>query len=872
MRQKFFPRNEHSDPKIYAYITPGVTENNGYIKIGYTIRDADIRIKEQTQTVGAHYKILLTEPAIRPDGSTFTDKDIHRVLAKKFSRKNEWFKCSLDDVKAALIAVRSMTYNIEGRTKDFKLRPEQQAAIDKTKNYFLHTKNNRRRPKFLWNAKMRFGKTFAVYELCRSMGFTKILVLTFKPVVESAWSEDLLTHINFEGWQFISNHSSQDKGLTFDENFSCADKSRPVVVFGSFQDLLGKNKNGGIKAKNQFIHESDWDIIIFDEYHYGAWRDNAKKLFNDDDEQDFDALYNQEDIDESYDESFLPIKAGHYLYLSGTPFRALNSGEFIEEQIYSWTYSDEQRAKESWHGKNNPYESLPRVVMMAYKIPDEINKIAAEGEFNEFDLNKFFAVKDGAKRLEDSEFVNADSVQKWLNLIRGSYLMAGKNKFPPMPFSDVRLLQNLNHTLWFLPDVASCYAMYNLLTRDNFFRDYRVILCAGTKAGVGLEALDFTRSKMGNPYETKSITLSCGKLTTGVTVPAWSGVFMLRNLQSPETYFQTAFRVQSPFTVYDEDGSDKTHIIKRECYIFDFALNRALKQVADYSCRLNIDEGSPEKKVSEFIKFLPVLAYDGSSMNPINAQDVLDIYISGTSATLLARRWQSPLLVNVDDETLKRLFNNPDAMRALENIEAFRNLNKEIAAIINQSEHVKCTKNSDNPANKRELTQEEKEIREKRKMIRDKLIKFNTRIPIFMYLTDLREESLKDVITQLDSKLFHKVTGLNVSDFDLLCSLGVFNSQLMDEAIYNFKCYEDKSLTYTGLNQHENEHKLGLFDKQVDEEIFYNQIYELNSTVNHKKNGHGVITDFNNGCYKVKFDSGDIQICGEADLMKINVS
>ena len=192
---------------------------------------------------------------------------------------------------------------------------------------------------------------------------------------------------------------------------------------------------------------------------------------------------------------------------------------------------------------------------------------------------------------------------------------------------------------------------------------------------------------MDPPLESKTITLSCGKLTTGVTVKPWTGIFMLRNLSSPETYFQAAFRVQSPWYIKKEDGTDE--ILKKECYVFDFALNRALRQVADYSTRLNVEESNPEKKVGEFIKFLPVLAYDGATMQAVSAGDILDITTAGTSATLLARRWESALLVNVDNDTLKRLLANNEAMEALMSIEGFRSLNTDIETIINKSERVK---------------------------------------------------------------------------------------------------------------------------------------------------------------------------------------
>ncbi|MFO7975018.1 MAG: restriction endonuclease, partial [Candidatus Hydrogenedentota bacterium] len=313
-------------------------------------------------------------------------------------------------------------------------------------------------------------------------------------------------------------------------------------------------------------------------------------------------------------------------------------------------------------------------------------------------------------------------------------------------------------------------------------------------------------------------TLSCGKLTTGVTVRPWTGIFMLRNLTSPETYFQAAFRIQSPWTVRnpDADSPNEEEIIKRECYVFDFAPDRALRQIADYSCRLNVDESNPEKKVEEFISFLPVLAYDGSSMKQLDAAGILDIAMSGTSATLLARRWESALLVNVDNTTLQRLMSNEAAMSALMSIEGFRNLNQDIETIINKSESVKKTRKEKNDKDlttkeKKQLTEEEKEYRTKRKEIQEKLIKFATRIPVFMYLTDYRERCLKDVITQLEPALFKRVTGLTVKDFELLVSLGVFNSALMNDAVYKFKRYEDSSLSYTGINKHEGE-EIGLYD------------------------------------------------------------
>ena len=847
MPQEFFIQRPQINPTIYVYELVNVPSHKGYIKVGFTDRDVETRVKEQLHTSGVPYKILLKESAMRPDGTCFTDRDVHTILRRKGklrlnegTDKNEWFACTTTDIISVINELRYGIVTDELRTKTFRMRPEQTIAVQKTMEFYSTAKAEEptKAPKFLWNAKMRFGKTFAAYQLSKKMGFKRILVLTFKPAVESAWREDLLTHVDFEGWQFVSNKDAHDNKINIDAQFASADKYRPIVVFGSFQDLLGTNENGGIKAKNEFIHTEPWDLVIFDEYHFGAWRENAKKLFDNPDEEadsDFDMeKYKRDEADNAFNETFLPISTRYYLYLSGTPFRAINSGEFIEDQIYNWTYSDEQRAKAEWIGSDNPYLSLPRMVMLTYRIPESIRQIAVQGEFDEFDLNVFFSA---TGKGENARFVYEDYVQKWLDLIRGSYLPSsvddlklGQDKRPPMPYSDTRLLNILTHTLWFLPNVASCQAMANLLRQrqNTFYHDYTINVCAGTVAGIGLDALRPVQASMGNPLETKTITLSCGKLTTGVTIRPWTGIFMLRNLKSPETYFQAAFRVQSPWEVTDDNGDKR--IIKQECYVFDFALDRALRQISDYSCRLNVEESNPEKKVAEFIHFLPVLAYDGSTMKQINAQDVLDIAMAGTSATLLAKRWESALLVNVDNETLARLLSNQDALDALMRIEGFRSLNQDIETIINKSESVKKAKKEGEdkltPKEKKELTEAEKEYKSKRKEIQEKLIKFATRVPVFMYLTDYRERSLKDVITQLEPGLFKKVTGLDVKDFELLCSLGVFNAPLMNDAIFKFKRYEDSSLSYTGIDKH-NSDEIGGWDttirKEEYEKLFYNQ-------------------------------------------------
>ena len=836
-------------PTIYAYELIGVEDHKGYIKVGYTERDARTRIKEQLQTSGVKYKVLLTESAIRADGTCFNDHHVHLMLRgygcttlESDNAHTEWYKCTVKQIRQAIQELRDGKSYETGRYQTFAMRPEQERAVTKTQEYFEREDRQSpgRPPKFLWNAKMRFGKTFATYQLARRMGCKRVLILTFKPAVESSWDEDLKSHVDFEGWRFVSAKNAQNESISIEDEFLKAereDASRPIVTFGSFQKLMRLNENGGIQATNEFIHLEQWDLVVFDEYHFGAWRANVKAMFEDSQEReeqeaDFDPEeYQRKEAANACNEDWLPITAHHYLFLSGTPFRALNSGEFIEDQIFTWTYSDEQQAKESWRGEGNPYLALPRMVMMTYKLPDSITHIVQKGEFDEFDLNVFFSATGSGK---EAQFVYQNEVQKWLDLIRGAYLPSnqddmrlGKDKRPPMPYHDVRLLNALRHTLWYLPSVSSCEAMRNLLKKpiNSFYHQYRIVCCAGVHAGVGLAALEPVLKAMDNPLEHNTIILSCGKLNTGVTIRPLSGVLMLRNLKSPETYFQTAFRAQSPWTCTKDDG--QVQIIKEVCYVIDFALNRALRQVSDYSRQLNVSETDPERKVSDFIHFLPVLAYDGAGMRQISAEDILDFAMSGTSATLLAKRWESALLVNVDNETLKRLMASEEAMRALMSIEGFRSLNEDLTTIINKSEHVKELKKDSKgkltKKAKQELTEEQKEYQNKRREIQEKLIKFATRIPVFMYLTDYRERCLKDVITQLEPELFKRVTGLSVKDFDLLCSLNVFNSSLMDDAVYKFKRYEDASLRYTGLLYAETS-EVGGFETTMTRQE-YRQLY-----------------------------------------------
>ena len=828
--EELLPQKSEARLRIYAWSTKEIKKFEGCLKVGQTTQDVNVRIKQSQGVAQVSYILEVDEPAEKLDGTFFRDSAVRERLKQKgFENVElEWMRCSSNDVLVAIKELQTGEARTGLHTAEFKLRTEQSAAVKKTSDYFnsIWSEDKKSVPRFLWNAKMRFGKTFASYHLAKKLEAKKILVVTFKPAVEDAWQVDLESHADFQGWQYFSKNTGGDP--------SSASKKNPLVYFGSFQDLLGRDKaTGTIKAKNEWVHTTSWDLVIFDEYHFGAWRDSAKELFEGEDESEAKREVANEygaelDVfDEALSElsgsedNFLPISTRAYLYLSGTPFKALATGEFIEEQIFNWTYTDEQRAKAKFSEKHpekwNPYASLPEMRLLTYQMPDEIVAIANQGEFDEFDLNAFFEATGIGK---SAQFKHKDDVQKWLDIIRGAYMPSQidamkMGKRPPFPYSDTRLLPYMQHSFWFLPNVAACHAMANLLGEKHnvYWHDYDVLSVAGTGAGIGLEALPPVRKAIGSGFESKTITLSCGKLTTGVTVPQWSSMLMLRNLNSPETYFQAAFRVQSPWSIKNPNG-DNPHeeaILKPVCFVFDFAPT---------SAGLSPETSDPEVAVEELVKFLPVLAYDGSNMTQVDAGGILDIAMAGTSATLLARKWQSAILVNVDNDTLRRIMGSQAAMDAVMNIEGFRSLGSEIfETVVNKSEAVRDTKREKGEKltekQKRELTDEEKEYKSKRKQIQEKLIKFATRIPAFMYLTDFRENTLHDVITKLEPDLFKSVTGLTVKDFDLLVSLGVFNATHMNQAVFAFRRYEDSSLAYTGIDSHPRLRHYGLYDTVV---------------------------------------------------------
>ena len=806
---------EQKRPTIYAFTTPSLKKikwesdstKKGLIKVGYTERSVETRVIEQTANFEQpnrddNYEILLSEPAIKEDGNYFTDDGPGGVFEQLIKnnitrREGETFECTIEDVKRALIEIKTDTAFDTRVVSNFKMRPEQQQAVEQTSEYFkknIGRFNNP--PSYLWNAKMRFGKTFTTYQLAKKMGWKRILVLTWVPSVENEWKSELKNHADFTDWQFIG------KSETYEEIF----ESQPLCWFASFQDIKPHKGSSEVKRRHKPVYEIDWDCIILDEYHYGAWNEESKKFFG--------------QLEEKFEDQ-TALKSKSFLHLSGTPFRALRHGEFNEDQIFSWTYIDEQKAKEEWdrkRSKDNPYAALPKMVLLTYEIPPEIRSVAEEGEFNQFSLNDFFKAEKTREGVY--EFLYKDEVNKWLAHIRGEMTVPGYSRSKntsPLPFHSTVLLSSLRHSLWLLPSVDSVHAMKQLLEepQNSFFNEYKIIAAAGNKAGVGVQALNPVKRAIGDGFNTKTITLTYRKVTTGVTVPQWSSVFVLKDTEQAETYFQSIFRVQNPWVVKGKNLEDE--IIKEICYVYDFSPNRAFSLIEQYGSQLDRNNRKAEERIKELLYFFPVLQYSNYTMHQIDTNEILDIAATGVGSSMLARRWQDPRLVRTDNETLRMLMNNKEVLEALNKIEAFRNLNKDLSKIVAKEDSLTKTKK------KRDLSKteekEDKEVKKFKEDYRDKLVMLLTKIPVFMYLTDEREETLLNVIEHIETTLFEEVTGITLSVFKMMCDMGAFNSAMMDSCVFSFRRFEIDSLGYVGGSKELSEIG-GWSTKRKSEEVF----------------------------------------------------
>lgn len=654
-------------PMIYCYSTPGVTYHEGWVKIGYTEKQTvDGRIAQQTHTAGIRTKIEWRELAQYKDeeGGWFTDHDFHNYLTveREVERETntEWFKLSPRTARDYFndFADRKTVFDTNS-CFEYQLREEQQAAINMTITYFQDGGDE-----FLWNAKPRFGKTLTAYDLIRRMGFKRVLVVTNRPSIANSWAEDFNKFIGWRGEMCFVSELDSVRGVkgvkTHYEyvNSLIEDKTpdghpKGFIEFESLQNLKGSVYFGGSYDKLEWIAATrrdksgkeikglTFDLLIIDEAHEGIDTIRTDRAFD--------------NIDRKYT-----------LHLSGTPFRALASGQFNHDQIYNWTYADEQEKKDSWNkDEHNPYERLPRLAMFTYQLSNMINdRIQRGADLSEndetpfaFDLNEFFATNESGK------FIHEDSVKKFL------HALSTQKKYP---FSTSEFRRELSHTLWLLNRVASARALSKLLKDDPVFSEYTIILAAGDGSleDEVVNESSYQRVKTAISQNDKTITLSVGQLTVGVTIPEWSGVLMLCNLQSPASYMQAAFRAQNPcsFTRLDETGKPET-VRKETAYVFDFDPARTLIIFDEFANNLSPGTagggGTNEErqaKIKRLLNFFPVLGEDDQGeMIELDAAQVLSIPRRLKSVEVVRRGFMSNLLF----QNISNIFGAPECVKTI---------------------------------------------------------------------------------------------------------------------------------------------------------------------------------------------------------------
>ena len=633
---------EQASPTIYAYTTPNDVTKKGWVKIGYTERGAEMRIVEQTRTPDIRYELLWSHDARYDGGEYFADTEFHWYLVQygiergklPSSRPSEWFNFGEGNEEQAEELFRKFTFKdyspiqTPANGTQYVLREEQAEAVNLTLAYM---ESGEKPAEFLWNAKPRFGKTLTTYDFVRKGNFRSVLIVTNRPAVANSWYDDF---IKFIKWQephmfFISETDALKRtGALSRSKFQEVLDGSPddvhdrikQVCFVSLQDLKGSVFFGGDLEKLEWVSGIPWDLLVVDEAHEGV--DTAKT-----------------------DWAFSKIIRKFTLYMSGTPFKAIASSKFREEQIFNWSYADEQEKKRNWDYDfgGNPYEPLPRLNLFTYRLSAMIEERLIEGqtigETNydfAFDLNEFFSVEEG-----QTTFKHEKDVRKWLDRL---------TKNEKYPFSTSALRRELKHTFWLLDRVASAKALARLLKDDAVFMHYEIIIAAGDGRDLEEEAEDFIANEKSYDKVLRAIaekeytiTISVGQLTTGVTIPPWTGVMMLSNVASPALYMQAAFRAQNPYS-FESKGR---YYKKENAYVFDFAPDRTLVTFDELANNLVGGDNSQDRQanVRRLLNFFPVIGEDEHGiMVPLDAAQVLTIPRTIKAIEVVKRGFMSNLL------------------------------------------------------------------------------------------------------------------------------------------------------------------------------------------------------------------------------------
>lgn len=697
-------------PTIYSYSTPEIARHDGWTKIGYTEQDVDKRLDQQTHTADVTWKLEWSGNAVfEGTNDTFSDKDFHAYLRKNGieemeGKDNEWFHIDGPNGKTKFYEFRE-NQGILGALDTvipYNLRDEQEQAVHETSEYQSSHDNG----EFLWNAKPRFGKTLSTYDLIKRIGAQTVLVVTNRPAIANSWYDDYVRFMGDEsGLKFVSHVDAlKDKPYVLtNEEYT----GKPLlegygrIEFVSLQDLKGSIHFGGVHEKLEEVKTIVWDLLVIDEAHEGV--DTYKT-----------------------DVAFNRINRRFTLHLSGTPFKALANDKFNSDAIFNWTYADEQEKKETWDGEGeNPYATLPRLNMLTYQmseiVKEEIDQgVEINGETEEyaFDLNEFFATYDNGRFVYDS------SVDRFLDAL------TTQTKFP---FSTPELRDEIKHSFWLLNRVNSAKALANKLKAHPVFKDYEVVLAAGDgridDAYENEKSLNKVRKAIAE--NDKTITLSVGQLTTGITVPEWTAVLMLSNVKSPSLYMQAAFRAQNP-CLFSENGR---HFRKENAYVFDFDPARTLTIFEEFANDLYADtaagKGELETRkdnIRRLLNFFPVLAEDeDGEMIELDAEKVMTIPRKIKSVEVVKRGFMSNFLF----QNISNIFGAP----------------KEVLDIINQFEPLKEGKLNDVPID--ENTKDELAIDENGEVNLDEDYLFREKDEIFGDKKIYDEADIQDVFDEV---------------------------------------------------------------------------------------------------------------------------
>jgi hypothetical protein len=695
---------------IYVYTTETYRDFRSWRKVGQTQQEsAEIRVAQQDGTSNPEPLIIEKTFIVSND---ITDHRIHEQLERmgkirvRMDKDREWFQCSVEDVETAINILRLGV----ARPNSYGLRDEQQECHDAAVAHFKQGGYQ-----FLINAKMRFGKTFVSYKIIKSLAKHlnkkfKALVLTYKPAVETGWSEDLQKHVDFDGWKYyFAGNFGRDNPVVLDND---ADVE---VLFASFQDL-----NDMQKAKWTNISKYHFDLIVIDEQHYGLKTERAQ-------------------------ETLEALKFDRILEVSGTPLHALMSGKFLDNEIYSWTYADEQRKRKAekdagW--TTEIYRWLPAMQFMIFKISDEAKEQCSfYDDVEGFTMQKMFASNDG------ETFIDESAVTLWLE---ESYGIKGhKNKSPIRQY-------NSDHMVWKLPSVASCTAMRKLLNKLKYVK-HNPLVVSGT---AGADLTDVRNHIRRND---KTVTLTCGSLMTGTTVPEWDMIFMLDGGSSAQDYFQTIFRVQS---MNSKAG-------KEICYVVDYNPQRNLQMIYDYAfVQSTVNNKSVQQNVSEYIDFAPIMDHTGNKPIQKNVEEILDA-IAHTSNAL--EKFGSGLNVNFNNVT-------KDVKDILNPVKQDTNSKRSAEVNDNGIEPGK-NKTSNNKGSKDTVDLTIKEFRE----LQQKAITVVKSIPNYLWLETAKIDNIDDILYNNNTDIFEREVGISIEAFKKLCNTQFVNTKRVNQCILAFQ-------------------------------------------------------------------------------------